>query len=199
MNKHGFINIVIEYEKNTKKFKKRYITPMQNSLYLNGNSKLGYGQNSLEVSANNGNTVEFEQGDPSQNTQSLLFNNNTITKIYTNGNYNNTPVNDEINPDQKDALMEIVNLVYGTQRFRYPSMIDSKWNKDYSLINESINTLYDLIKKDGFEYDVIKDVMVWALDDKFWGKKILSLRVLRKKAVNGFSKFQNMHHNYREQ
>ena len=78
-------------------------------------------------------------------------------------------------------------------------MVDGNWQEDTTILNGSINTLYDLIKIDGFDYESIRDVIVWALNDKFWSNNLLSLKVLRNKAGNGFTKFQNLHHTYKNQ
>jgi hypothetical protein len=196
LRKYGFINIVMEYEENTKKFKKRYITPIQNSLYLNNNSKLPYVQNNVGGNNNSEGELQFNGNMPSQNTQSLLYNNNSISKVYTNGNSKDTKLNNQINGKQKNALYKIVKDFYNIQESRHPNIIEKNWNDNLDIVNGSINILYDLIKKDGFEYDDIKNVISWAVHDKFWGKTLLSIKSLRKKSENGFTKFQNIQHKY---
>ena len=131
--------------------------------------------------------------------QTLLYNNNIITKVYTKPKKRHTPINKNMNDKQKDALIKIVNEFYNTQQFRHPNMVDGNWQEDTTILNGSINTLYDLIKIDGFDYESIRDVIVWALNDKFWSNNLLSLKVLRNKAGNGFTKFQNLHHTYKNQ
>jgi len=65
------------------------------------------------------------------------------------------------------------------------------------LVNKSINTLFDIITKDGIEYDVIKNVLKWALDHKFWHSHITSLHTLRSTASNGNKKFYNILTDYK--
>ena len=74
-----------------------------------------------------------------------------------------------------------------------PNVVNSDWRRDTGAINDSINTLYDIIKKDGFEYDDVLDSIKWALFDKFWATNLVSLRVLREKSSNGITKFQNIY------
>ena len=186
LRKNGYIHVIMEYEKGTNKFIKRYITPMQNSLGVRKRIDEPYMQNGLGVD-------ESDRGVPSetpmQNTQTLLYNND-IDKIYTNGIKKDTPINTNINKSQAFALTGIVNMFLNKQQTRFPHLFKGKSKPD--LVNKSINTLYDLIKKDGINYDVVKDVLEWALDDKFWHSQVTSLHTLRHKATNGNLRFHNI-------
>ena len=196
LREQGFIGVVIEMKENSQRFIKRYITPTPAS-YM-GRVKIN---NEITHTTDLGG-VESVAPLLNGNTQStleqtLLYNNNIITKVYTNPKKRHTPINKNINDKQKDALIKIVNEFYNTQQFRHPSMVESEWSDNANIINGSINVLYDLITIDGFDYESIRDVVRWAVEDKFWGSNLLSLKVLRNKASNGFTKFQNLHHKYK--
>jgi SOS-response transcriptional repressor LexA len=198
LRKHGFIKITIENEEGTMRFLNRYITLTHSSyeVGVSDSNKTPHTSNKIGVD-NDHPRKDVET--PISNDETLLYNNNIIKTIYTNHQAKNTPIKKEINDKQRIALLEIVKEFYGTQRTRFPNMINEKWVNESSIVNGSINVLYDLIKKDGFNYDEIQNIIRWALNDKFWGKNLLSLKVLRDKAVNGFTKFQNLHHNFNQQ
>ena len=195
---HGFIQIVMEIEENSNKFLKRYITLTPTTWAGRVSIK-----NQITYTDDTGGDEEFapliSNGEDTAISGSLLYNNNIITKVYTKPKKRHTPINKNMNDKQKDALIKIVNEFYNTQQFRHPNMVDGNWQEDTTILNGSINTLYDLIKIDGFDYESIRDVIVWALNDKFWSNNLLSLKVLRNKAGNGFTKFQNLHHTYKNQ
>ena len=198
IRKHGFIKVTIENEEGTGKFLKRYITPTYPSQNLGVEDSNQTPHTSGDVGISNGSSRE-DVLTPTSKNGTLLYNNNNIKTIYTKHQAMDTPIKKEINDKQRVALLEIVKEFYSTQRTRFPSMIKEEWREESSIVNGSINVLYDLIKKDGFKYDEIQGAIRWALDDKFWGKKLLSLKGLRVKAVNGFTKFQNLHHNFNQQ
>ena len=104
-----------------------------------------------------------------------------------------TPLNKNINDEQKNALYKIVHNFYTVQKSIYPDMIK---NED---VNGSINVLYDLIRIDGYQYESVRDSIQWAIEDPFWGSNLFSLKTLRNKSSNGLSKFQNLHHRYKSQ
>jgi len=191
----GFIHVLLELEKGTEKFLKRYITPMQNFLWVNQDADTPYMQNTIGV-------VNSSAGEDAlnymQNTQTLLYNNNNTDKLYTNGKKTNTPINKSINDEQLKYIKEIVNSFYTIQSGRFPHLYNN-WKEDSELINKSINIIYDLIKLDNVDYKLIKRVISWALQDRFWHKNILSLRALRKKSENGFTKWNNLLTKYRSQ
>jgi len=186
LRNHGFIHVQIELEEGTGKFIKRYITPMQNFLWVNQDSDTPYMQNSLGVDIP---TRVEDASTYMQNTQTLLHN-NTIDKIYTNGHKKDTPINKSISDSQAFALTGIVNAFLNKQQRRFPHLYKGKSKID--LVNKSINTLYELIKQDGIHYDVVKDVLEWALDDEFWHSQVTSLHTLRHKANNGNLRFHNI-------
>ena len=195
LREQGFIGVVIEMKENSQRFIKRYITPTPSS-YM-GRVKVN---NEITHTTDLGGVESvaplLNGKDYDRLEQTLLYNNNIITKVYTKPNKRHTPINKNMNDEQKNALLKIVNEFYNTQQFRHPRMIESKWSDNLDIINGSLNVLYDLITIDKYDYESIRDVMKWAVDDKFWGSNILSLKLLRSKASNGFTKFQNLYHKY---
>jgi hypothetical protein len=98
-----------------------------------------------------------------------------------------------INQKQLAFLQKIVVDFYTSKRKQFPSHINEEWHKDTSLLNDSINTLFQLITLDNWKETDVRDVIIWATDDKFWTSNLMSLRVLRKKSNNGMTKFANLH------
>jgi hypothetical protein len=192
LRNYGFIKVRMDFEKGTNKFLKRYITPTNFMGGVNRNIENTHTENLDGVDSNaslNGvNTYTNLE-------QTLLYNNNNIDKVYIDPTTRHTPIKKSINDKQKDALLKIVNRFYKTQMFKYPNMVKS----ESSDINGSINILYDLIMIDGFDYDSIKGTLEWAVEDKFWGSNLFSLKTLRTKSNNGLTKFQNLHHKYKSQ
>ena len=54
-----------------------------------------------------------------------------------------------------------------------------------------------IIKLDEYSENVVRDVLRWAVDDKFWYTNVTSLRGLRKKSNNGQTKFTNIYLKYK--
>jgi len=196
LREQGFIGVVIEMKENSQRFIKRYITPTPYS-YMGRVKVTNEITHTTDLGGVESVAPLLNGKDYDRLEQTLLYNNYIITKVYTKSKIRPTPINKNINDKQKDALIKIVNEFYNTQQFRHPSMIESKWSDNANIINGSINILYDLITIDGFDYESIRDVIRWAVEDKFWGSNLLSLKVLRNKASNGFTKFQNLHHKYK--
>ncbi len=190
---YGFIYVQIELEKGTERFIKRCITPMQNFLWVNQDADIPYMQNNLGVDESTRGTDALTY---MQNTQTLLSNNN-ISKIYTNGNKSNTPINNDINPEQLIALKNVASNFLHKQKKRFPHLFEGKDETD--LLNKAINTLYDLIKLDKVNYNVVCDVLDFTLGDKFWHSQVTSLHTLRHKANNGNIKFHNILTSYNQQ
>jgi len=194
LRKNNFISVTMEYEDGTLKFIKRHIVPTP--LNLRGE---------VTSDSENTHTLKLKEGEedaplkpsktPINKRQMLLLHNNEINKVYTNkANFNTY---DEINEEQYKALNEIVIHFYTIQNERFPKMVRNGWDKDDSLVNGSINTLYDLIKKDGNSYEEVRDAINYATEDVFYSSKLLNLRVLRDKSENGYSKFENLQHKYK--
>tara|TARA_R100000152_G_C6768733_1_gene194312 strand:+ start:278 stop:1069 length:792 start_codon:yes stop_codon:yes gene_type:complete len=191
---NNFIFVDMEYEQGTLKFIKRYITPTPLNL-----------RPGVEETSENTHTLKIKEGNedsplesgktPVNERQMLLLHNNKVNKVYINKEKLNTYAT--INDEQEQALKSIVYEFYTTQNRRFPNMIRDGWQQDTNLVNGSINTLYDLIKKDGNTYEDVRDTMRYALHDSFYSSKILNLRHLRNKAENGYTKFQNLHHKFK--
>ena len=188
LKQFGFIHVLIELEEGTEKFIKRYITPMQNFIWVNNDEHAPYTQNTIGVA----NSLAGEDAlTYIQNSQTLLYNNNNIDKLYTNGKKNNTPLNKSITDEQLNYIKEIVNSFYQIQSSKFPHLYNN-WKNDTDLINKSVNIIYDLIRLDNVDYKLIKKVLSWALQDRFWHNNLLSLKTLRSKSENGFTKWNNL-------
>jgi len=194
LRKLGYINVVMELEEGTHRFIMRYIT-------LTPSNQLGGGVTN-EGKTPTGNfdggqlSVPLESAStPSNELDTLIDNNiNDINTIYTTGHQD--ALNRSITDVQLKYLKGIVAHFLDIQSKRHPNMISINWRKDKHLINGSINTLYDLIRLDKFDHEIIKKTISWALDDKFWADNVLSLKNLRHLSRSGFSKFQNINHSY---
>jgi len=198
LRKQGFINITIENEEGTMKFLNRYIvlTPISPGVGVEKSNEDTHTSDNLGVEDSS--PLEDAQNSTSVDG-TLLHSNNNINTIYKKHQAIYTPLNKSINDEQRNALLKIVMPFYEIQRTRHPNMINSGWSDDKDIINGSINVLYQLIKIDGYEYESVRDTIRWAIDDKFWSKNLISLRNLRSKAGNGFTKFQNLYHKYKNQ
>jgi hypothetical protein len=192
LREFGFINVIMEYEKGTHKLIKRYITP------LNLFNEVGnINSNAYTSNLNGGSDVFPLENDVNESTQlnSLLYNNNKINKIYSDKK-NKVILNRSINSKQREALLKVVEGFYARQSVRFPYILSDSRS---DLINGSVNCLYELITIDKFDFDLIKDVINWAVDDEFWSQNLLSLRTLKNKSNNGMSKFANINHKYQNQ
>ena len=191
----GFIKVVIENEEGTNKFLKRYITPYHFGIGVADNNEVPHNLDCNGVNGVNDDLSTLKKDAPNQSEQTLLYNNN-IEKVYTTVIKSDTKLVQGITPKQIDALKGIVDNFYKTQSKRFPEMIKAEWSEDKDIIYGSINTLYKLIRNDQFDYESVRDAVDWALNDVFWSKNLLSLRALRDKSQNGFTKFQNIYHRY---
>ena len=189
---NGFVHVEILLEEGTQKFIKRYITPIPTGNGVNPITSHTY------IPTVNG-VGDFNEGEglltPNTTGKTLLYNNN-INKSYTNKQANNTPINKSINDEQLKYIKEIVNSFYKRQSEKFPHLYIN-WQDDNDLINKSVNEIYDLIKIDSVDYKLIKQVIDWATIDRFWHKSLVSLKTLRRKSENGFTKWNNILTNYR--
>ena len=191
-----YITITIENEEGTQKFLKRYIYFTPTGFQAQGKdiSTLPPTWNFDGVGSSNDYKVRNTGKTPNGNQSSILFNNNI--RYITSNKDKTVSIDKNLNQDQKNYLLGIVDMFYSMQSKRYPEVINQNWKTDTDLINKSVNTLYMLIKIDCIDYSKMKNVLVWALDDKFWCDKILSINALRQRASNGLSKFTNILHSY---
>ena len=193
LRREGFISVEMILEKGTQKFLKRYIrlTPTFLMGGVNDNPQDTPSFNMGGVS----NDSPLTNGDtPTNYEQTLLYNNN-IHKNYIDAHIKVTPIHTDISDSQAFALTSIVNMFLNKQQRRFPHLYKGKSKND--LVNKSINTLFEIITKDGIEYDVIKNVLKWALEHNFWHSHVTLLHTLRNKASNGNRRFHNILTDYK--
>lgn len=65
-----------------------------------------------------------------------------------------------------------------------------------SLLDNHFDTVLNLIRIDGFEFEYIHKVIQWSYSDPFWKDNLFSLSVLRNKSSNDLKKFQNIANRY---
>jgi|TARA_R110002049_G_C9024089_1_gene551542 predicted transcriptional regulator len=187
LRQSGFINVEIQLQKGTQKFIKRYITPANFSGEVNQLINNTHADNQIGVI----NKPPLKKDiDPNEYQATLLYNNNNINTKYIEPKIKHTPISKDINPEQLEMLKGIVTNFLTKQSKRFPHLYKDK--DKTSMVNKSINTLYDIIKVDGIDYKLIDSVLKWVLDHDFWHIHITSLYTLRHKAQNGNMRFQNV-------
>lgn len=89
--------------------------------------------------------------------------------------------------------LKLARKFHRIQKNKYPRYFHKKSMKDKNAIIESADTIRKLEQLDGFDMETIEKVILWAVEDKFWSKNIISLRSLRNKSkTNDQIKFLNM-------
>ena len=201
LRKHGYIHVQIEKDEKTQKFIKRYITMTgvlggYPSIQGGGSEPTAEPYTSIQggVSAKNGNTDHSEQGGYTSDGDATIIN-NSISYKYSDKRHHVKMY--DMNKKQKSFLWDICEKFYNHKRQLFPEVIKEDWESDTNLIVGSMNNLFDLIRKDGWGETIVRDVIIWSLDDPFWSKNTLSLRSLRNKSKNGESKFTNMYTKYK--
>lgn len=192
LREKGMIDVIIENEKETKKFMNRYIT-ITPPCFLGGvanQSGLYHTRLSGGVELDVDDKIAKNGSRYAENPGSLLLHNN-VTYIYS---YKNGAIklDRNINDQQLAYLKNIVMKFYSEKRKAFPETIDIDWEKDGDLVNGSINTLYELITRDKWDESDVKNVIHWSLFHPFWMQNLFSLRTLRSKSNNGNSKFTNL-------
>lgn len=191
----GFIHIEIQTEKGTNKFIKRYITPTPINI-LDGVAETSDTPYASILDRVDTNAPLKEVITPNSILGTLLYNNNNIyNNTITKKQASITPIKVGISESQAFALTGLVNMFFKKQSERFPHLYEGKSRLD--LVNKSINTLYDIIKKDNINYDLLRDILSWALDDKFWFSNITSLHTLRRVGSNGNKKIYNILTSYK--
>lgn len=113
------------------------------------------------------------QGRPSENSDS----DNSEKKNLPNDRIKNHHIN-----FSKRILLE--------QQKRYPTLIKKI---DHTKVNNGSMVLEQLERLDGYDFkSEIKPCLLWAIEDDFWSRNILSCAALRQKGKNGESKFTNI-------
>ena len=197
LRKHWYIFCVHEYEPDNKAVKRRciYLTPPKELTTSNEIENIpctNYFDGGMPVNAD---IVESDNEGGTKNLDGYY--NNILHRIYSNPNEKIIPLLKEMNQSQIDFLSNIVYEFYTKKRQQLPTIIKSSWKKDTNQINDSINTLYMIIKLDEYSEIIIRDVLRWVVDDKFWHNNLISLRGLRKKGNNGHTKFTNIYLSYK--
>jgi len=98
-------------------------------------------------------------------------------------------VNDSVNDND---IINIVTLFYDYQVKEFPQQLKEYVDNPNKLIDDSVSVIDKIVRIDGYALEQVRDVLAQAVKDDFWSKQIISLRSLRKKGKNGFSKFSNM-------
>jgi len=199
LRENGYIEVHIEKAKNSHKVLNRYIyLPCTNKrVGVEQELETPSTQNVIGVNSRSEEDLSNKEQKSSQNRATSYS--NKITYInsdrYTKNRVELLP---EINSKQVEYLDSIVRKFYTRKREQLPNVIHSEWHKDKTLINDSINTLYMIIKLDDYDEKLVKNVLNWAIDEKFWHLNLTSLRGLRKKSNNGQSKFTNIYLKYKQ-
>jgi hypothetical protein len=191
-----FIAVVIEKAEDSHKFIKRYIMPLPyTNLQGGGNSELQEAMLNLQGGGESlgADITTLNNADTPKSDEATI---NSI--IYINSiNKNKININEAINEKQMAFLEKIVNGFYKIKHEQMPKYISADWRKDMSLINGSINTIFELITIDKWKEDDVRNVIKWATNDSFWMSHLLSLKVLRTTSNNGLTKFANLHLRYK--
>ena len=108
---------------------------------------------------------------------------------------NKITLDKNVTKEQCDELSTMAKGFYLKQEKEFIAIMP-KWNNE-NYINKSVNLLYKLIIKDGYNADDISKALNWAINDDFWASKVLTLTTLRKKSKNGNTKFTNLYLSYK--
>ena len=108
---------------------------------------------------------------------------------------NKITLDKNVTKEQCDELSTMAKGFYLKQEKEFIAIMP-KWNNE-NYINKSVNLLYKLITKDGYNVDDINKALNWAINDDFWASKVLTLTTLRKKSKNGNTKFTNLYLSYK--
>jgi len=194
----GHINVNIEKDELTNKYKKRYIwiTTPQYSVVENSNIKVSTSQDSVVELGNKRRQVVFNSDQTpiaDASPHHIYYYTNNIIHSKSNKKPLEIKLLKDINEKQYEYLYRIVRQFYNKQSRLHSKLVSKHWSQDKNLINESINNLFKLITIDKFDDTEVWSVIEWATYNDFWSKNLLSLRSLRKKSNNGLTKFANIY------
>jgi len=194
LREFGFIDIIIEKDSESQKFKKRYIILKTSTSFSGGgNPNLEKAVSDLSVGVEPilANATEENGTKADANFSDSIIINNNIRYIYSD---KRVPINynTKITQGQMEYLKQIVTEFYTAKHKQYPNHVKADWYNDQRLTVGSVNTLFDLIKLDGWNEKEVRDVIRWATNDPFWSSNLLSLKSLRIKSKNGQTKFANL-------
>jgi len=193
----GYISVIMIRDEN-QRFVRRYIA-LKAMFNISVGVKLGFDAPYAEIlsEVEVGSDKSAEEKDVkamSKIHDSIIINNNIINKTITN---KPNKLDMDINKDQYNYLYGICAEFYEAKTKQYPESFKRPWAEDTKLINNSIAELYKLITFDGYDEITVRDVIRWAVDEKFWRSVLSSLGGLRRKANNGNTKFTNMYLKYK--
>lgn len=197
----GHINVNMEKDSKTNKYKKRYIwiTTPQYSVVENSDIKDSNSQDSVVEKDNERREVVFNSDQtPIADTSPhhVYYYTNNILDTISNTKAKPIKIKKDITEKQLEFLMSIVLGFYKYQHQRNKMLVPSEWQSDKNLINDSVNNLYNLITIDKYSETIVRDVLRWCVLDKFWGVNLVSLRTLRHKSSNGYTRFANLHNKW---
>ena len=194
LREKGYIDIIIEKERGTQKFRKRYIiikAMSDFSVGVNPNLQKAVSDFSGGVEPISGTATEEKGAKADADFSDAIIINNNIRYIYSDKRH---PINynPKITQGQMDYLKQIVTDFYTAKHKQFPNHVKADWFNDKRLTIGSVNTLFELIVIDGWKEKEVRDVIKWATTDDFWASNLLSLKTLRTKSKNGQSKFANL-------
>ena len=96
----------------------------------------------------------------------------------------------KLNFDQNH--LKLAQTFYQKQKKNHPTLLKNPKLTDQNAIERGADTLRKLEKLDTYSFDDIKRTVLFAIDDKFWSRNLLSLSSLRKKGKNDLTKFLNI-------
>jgi len=82
-----------------------------------------------------------------------------------------------------------VKKFYAIQKEQFPNFIKQV---SPTQIKQSCDAIDKLVRIDGFTLVQVFKAIVWATDDEFWARQVLSITGLRSRSKNGMTKFQNI-------
>lgn len=96
-----------------------------------------------------------------------------------------------LSPELLDFVIEFIFHIKDSKPESSPKITKT-------FLENSLKTVVDLIRLDGFDFEYIKSVLRFAVQDSFWQDNVFSLCPLRDVSKNGLKKFQNIATSYRK-
>jgi hypothetical protein len=86
-------------------------------------------------------------------------------------------------------IQHFVQKFYALQKEQFPNFIKQV---SPAQIKQSCDTIDKLVRIDGFSLAQVFQTVLWATEDSFWARQVLSITGLRNRSKNGLTKFQNI-------
>jgi len=116
----------------------------------------------------------------------------TNKQLTTNNNDNKNNKNNNVNKKEyTDDVRKLLRIVFNY----FPEDVKEKIKTNKSQQNAWLDTIDKLNRIDGYELDLIRDVIIYAREDSFWSGNFLSIAALRK-STDGTTKFQKIKAQY---